>query len=221
MEDPEWTSNELGLIGTEMLHSEAQVVRALEGFFVTCGEFENSLAERLFDLTESFVDNFSLRYDLHRPFTLCPTLPGLFSNLLTEMGAISLLDPHLAELFEEFEHSIGRLRGDQTSGHLKTVLQKQFNFVEALGRRAPNVTGNTFGRICDEVGTWPHESLKEATKAIYKFGNDYPGVRHSGTGGTANRRLDLRDTIAISIALAGLSLYLTDLVGGPKVYGEF
>jgi hypothetical protein len=220
MEDSDWVTNELGLIGTEMLGSEAQVVQALEGFFVTCGEFDNRLADRLFDLAQTFIEDFSLRYELHSPFRLCPTLSGIFSNLLVEMGGIATTDPHLSELFQEFEHSVGKLRGDQTSGHLKTVLQKQLNFIEALGSRAPNVTGNTIGRICDQVGTWPHESLKEATKAIYKFGNDYPGVRHSGTGAAANRRFELRDTIAISIALAGLSLYLTDLLPDSKVYGE-
>ena len=38
----------------------------------------DELTNRYFNLLASFIDKFSLRYDLRRPCLLCPTLPGVF-----------------------------------------------------------------------------------------------------------------------------------------------
>ena len=66
------------------------------------------------------------------------------------------------------------------------------NLLEAIGRTVPGVTGTTLGAICDQVGTWPHDKLKEAMKDLYGFASDYPGIRHGGTPANALRAIDMR-----------------------------
>ena len=36
------------------------------------------------------------------------------------------------------------------------------------------MTTNTVGAICNEIGTWPHEGVKDALKNLYKFTCNYP-----------------------------------------------
>src|SRR5712692_4136218 len=48
----------------------------------------DALANSYFNLLAGFVDKFSLRYDLRRPCTLCPTLPGLFASLVRDLRAV-------------------------------------------------------------------------------------------------------------------------------------
>ena len=112
----------------------------------------------------AFIDKFSLRYDLRRPCTLCPTLPGVFASLVRDLRVLTSRDAHLDALMKEFENAVRDLRHDCSDGRIKTCIQKQVNLLEAIGRTVPGVTGTTLGAICNQVGTWPHEKLKEAMK---------------------------------------------------------
>lgn len=118
----------------------------------------------------------------------------------------------------EFEEAVRDLRSDGSSGKIKSCIQKQVNLLEAIGQRCPGVTTNTLNRICDQVGTWPHNKLKEAMKDIYLFACDYPGIRHGGTAGNQLREIEMRDLVAVSVVLAGFCPYLTDLVNSDNIY---
>jgi len=50
---------------------------------------------RYFNLLAVFIDKFSLRYDLRRPCTLCPTLPGVFASLVRDLRVLMSQDAHL------------------------------------------------------------------------------------------------------------------------------
>ena len=90
--------------------------------------------------------------------------------------------------------------------------------MEAIGRSFPGVTGTTLGKICDQVGTWPHEKLKLAMKDLYHFASDYPGIRHGGTPANAIRAIEMRDLIVMTILLAGFTPYLSDQLNADVVY---
>jgi hypothetical protein len=200
--------------------------RALSGFFEsvhsTLEEFENSggdaLTNRYFNLLAAFIEKFSLRYDLRRPCMLCPTLPGVFASLVRDLRALASQDTHLDTLMNEFENAVRDLRHDCSDGRIKTCIQKQVNLLEAIGRNAPGVTGTTLGVICNQVGTWPHDKLKEAMKDLYGFASDYPGIRHGGTPASALRPVDMRDMLAMSILLAGFTPYLSHAFDPDVVY---
>lgn len=197
--------------------------RALVAFFEAAHAALDELAgddlsNRYFNLLASFIDKFSLRYDLRRPCTLCPTLPGVFASLVRDLRVVTGRDAHLDALMKEFENAIRDLRHDCSDGRIKTCIQKQVNLLEAVGRTAPGVTGTTLGAICNQIGTWPHERLKEAMKDLYGFACDYPGIRHGGTPANALRTIDMREMVAMSILLAGFTPYLTSALDADIVY---
>lgn len=178
----------------------------------------DELSNRYFNLLASFIDKFSLRYDLRRPCTLCPTLPGVFASLVRDLRALASQDAHLDALMKDFENAVRDLRHDCSDGRIKTCIQKQVNLLEAIGRTAPGVTGTTLGAICNQVGTWPHDKLKEAMRDLYSFASDYPGIRHGGTPANALRAVDMRDMVAMSILLAGFTPYLAAQLNADSVY---
>lgn len=197
--------------------------RGLVGFFERVHEAleelgGDELTNRYFNLLSAFIEKFSLRYDLRRPCTLCPTLPGVFASLIRDLRAFAGQDAHLDGLMKDFENAVRDLRQDCSDGRIKTCIQKQVNLLEAIGRDFPGVTGTTLGAICDQVGTWPHEKLKAAMKDLYGFASDYPGIRHGGTPASALRVVDMRDLVAMSILLAGFTPYLSNGLNPDVVY---
>jgi hypothetical protein len=178
----------------------------------------DELSNRYFNLLAIFIEKFSLRYDLRRPCTLCPTLPGVFASLVRDLRVLTSQDAHLDALMKDFENAVRDLRHDCSDGRIKTCIQKQVNLLEAIGRTAPGVTGTTLGVICNQVGTWPHHKLKEAMRDLYGFASDYPGIRHGGTPASALRAVDMRDMVAMSILLAGFTPYLSNALNSDVVY---
>ena len=197
---------------------------ALVGFFEAAHDAleelgGDDLTNRYFNLLSGFIDKFSLRYDLRRPCILCPTLPGVFASLVRDLRALTNQDPHLDALMKDFEAAVRDLRHDGTDRRIKTCIQKQVNLLEAIGGAAPGVTGTTLGAICNQVGTWPHEKLKEAMKNLYGFASDYPGIRHGGTPASALRAVDMRDMVAMSILLTGFTPYLESRLSADAIFG--
>lgn len=176
------------------------------------------LSNHYFNLLEAFIDKFSLRYDLRRPCTLCPTLTGVFTGLVGDLRTLTSSDAHLDTLMKEFENAVRDLQHDCTEGRIKTCIQKQVNLLEAIGRTFPGVNGTTLGAICNEVGTWPHEKLKEAMKNLYTFASDYPGIRHGGTPANVLRAVDMREMVAMSILLTGFTPYLSNGLDPDHIY---
>ncbi len=197
---------------------------ALVGFFEEAHDVldelgDKELTDRYFNLLSGFIYKFNLRYDLCRPCTLCPTLPGVFSSLVSDLHAVTNRDPHLKTLMNDFEGAVRDLRHGGSDRRIKTCIQKQVNLLEGIGRTAPGVSGNTLGVICDQIGTWPHEKLKEAMHNLYVFASDYPGIRHGGTPESALRTVDMRDLVAMSILLTGFTPYLERRLNADSIFG--
>jgi hypothetical protein len=220
--DPQSSREEFEKTTANEIAGERALVSFLEAVHGALEEFEkpgdDSLTNRYFNLLAAFIEKFSLRYDLRRPCIICPTLPGVFASLVRDLRVLASADPHLDGLMKDFENAVRDLRQDCSDGRIKTCIQKQVNFLEAIGRMCPGVTGTTLGAICDQVGTWPHEKLKAAMKDLYGFASDYPGIRHGGTPASALRAVDMRDLVAMSILLAGFTPYLSNGLNPELVY---
>lgn len=200
--------------------NERALALALEQVLETLDDLCGTvLSDPYFLLLERVIQKFSLRYELRRPCVLCPTLPGIFSNLLRDLRAHANTDAHLSSLMNDFDSSVRDLRANNSANQMKTCIQKQVNLLEALGGQLPAVTGNTLSAICNQANTWPHAQVKVAIKEIYGFACDYPGIRHGGTAANKLRELELKDVIAISILLAGFVPYLTDGLNFETLYG--
>ncbi|MFH1007979.1 MAG: hypothetical protein V1800_10845 [Candidatus Latescibacterota bacterium] len=178
----------------------------------------DTFANLYFNLLTTFINKFSLRYDLRRPCTLCPTLPGIFASLVRNLRAVTNQDAHLDSLMKEFENAIRDLRTDCSDGRIKTCIHKQVNLLEAIGRTCPGVTETKLGGICNQLDTWPHAAIKASLKNLYGFASDYPGIRHGGTPASAIRDIEMRDMVAMSILLTGFIPYLSDQINANLVY---
>ena len=219
LDDPLQSRETFENTSSEDIRGERTLVEFLEAAHSSLEELGGDvLTNRYFLLLSRFIDKYSLRYDLRRPCTLCPTLPGVFAALVRNLQSVARQDAHLHNLLNEFEEAMRDLRDDSSERRIKTCIQKQVNLLEAIGRAFPGVTGNTLGAICNEIGTWPHKKVKEAITNIYHFASDYPGIRHGGTPANARRSIELRDLVAVSILLAGFTPYLTDQFDAEAVY---
>ena len=201
------------------LRGERATVAFLEAAFDSLEEFGgDELSNAYFGLLESVIEKYSLRYDLRRPCLLCPTVPGVFANLMRDLRDATSQNPHLDGLMKDFEEAVRDLRQDASDSRIRTVMVKQVNLLEAMGSMAPGVTENTVGKICGQVNTWPHKKVKEAMQCLYSFTCNYPGIRHSGDPNSALRTIEMRDMVSMSILLAGFMPYLTDQVDAEVIY---
>jgi hypothetical protein len=204
----------------ETLQTEADAVSALEKAFTRIDDIGgDALSNRYVNLVEAFIEKYNLRYDLRRPFSLHPTISGVFTQLISQLKFATAGDAHLNGIMGDFEEAFRDLKAGATPARIKACISRQANLLEAIGQIAPNVTTNTLGAICDQVGTWPHEKLKESAKCIYKFANQYPGIRHAGTPASQIREVEMRDLIAVSVILTGFAPYLTDRLNSDYIYG--
>ena len=225
--------------------TERQIVQALEDAFDAIEDFGGgNLANAYFQIIESFLEKYSLRYDLRRPanrsgMSLHPTLPGIFSRLIRDLKAVTSEEAQLSALMGDFEECVRDLKGEQPPRKIKQCLAAQFNLMEGLLKRVPDVVAfnaavaehnkkassskqrkpvNTFGAMCDKAKVWPHEEVLKSAKSIYKFGSDYPGLRHAGTDESAKREIDMRDMVSMTIVLAGFTPYFREALQAQRIY---
>lgn len=203
------------------LTGELAAVEFLERAHTVIEDFgSEALTNKYFLLIRDFLDKYSLRYDLRRPFSLHPTLPGVFARLMRDLRHVTSQDAALNGLMQDFEECVRQLKGHHTPLKVKQCIAAQFNLLEALLRQHPNTNGNTFGAMCNETGNWPHEAVKESAQRIYRFASDYPGIRHGGTPANQLREIDMRDMVAMTVVLAGFTPYFTDLIDSNRVYSD-
>lgn len=204
------------ILGTD---DELAAIRLLERSYRVVDEYGgDALANRFYLLVDAFLQRFSLRYDLRRPFTLHPTLPGVFASLMRDLKTVSQNDADLGPIYHDFEEALRDLTAERSERLIKTCIQKQVNLLEALGQKCPGVTTDSLGRICDELGVWPHASIRDAMKSLYKFSCNYPGIRHAGTPANRICAIEMKDMVAVTVLLAGFAPYLSHQLDADAIY---
>jgi hypothetical protein len=203
------------------LDGERGVVSFLEAAHEVLNELAGDpLSNCYFNLLAGFIEKYSLRYDLRRPCTLCPTLPGVLTSLITHMKSTTLADAHLTKLNGEFEEAVRDLRNGRTESRIKTCLMRQFLLIEGIANARNETTGETFGQTCRRA-SWPHKTLNSAAGNLYGFRSDYPGLGHAGNPKAALRDLDDRELVGVSCMLLGVLPYVDPSMNLNSVYGEF
>jgi len=217
--DPALAEEAFRAVSSPDFTSESQLVGFLEATADVLDDFScEGLTDLYFGLLGSFVEKYSLRYDLRRPCSLSPTLSGIFSSLMSHISAAADEDEHVGLLLREFEDSVRDLRSDRSEFRIKTVIQKQCNLLEAIGAAHPNTTGSSLGAIADELDTWPHAALRAALKNVYKFSCDYPGIRHGGQPANILGEVVTRDLIGVGIVFIGFTPYLIDRLDCEAIF---
>ena len=219
--------------------SEHAIVETLEKAFTPFDDAGgDQLSNAYFVAVQTFIEKFSLRYEVRRPsfnrrMAIYPTLPGLFTKMLRDLRLSSAQDAALAALMGAFEGTIRDLHDERSPRRVKQCIAAQFNLLEAMLSQHPNILAyntvmenripqgrkaNTFGAMCDKAGVWPHNKVMESVKAIYSFASDYPGIRHGGNPASQLREIDMRDLLSISVILTGFSPYLSPSMDPEKIY---
>ena len=219
IDDPEHARVAFRDTKASQLSGENSIVRFLERAHQALVEIGNPpLVDKYFNLVTSFIEKYSLRYELRHPFSLHPTLPGVFAKLVQELRQVADQDAALSTAMHDFDEAVRDLRNGQTVPRIKTCVHKQMILLETMAGQCPGVTAGTLGQMCDEVGTWPHTTVKQAMQKIYGFSSDYPGIRHAGNPQGAHREIEMRDMVALSVLLTGFAPYLTDKLDPKLVY---
>lgn len=178
----------------------------------------DALSNRYFNLLAVFIDKFSLRYDLRRPCTLCPTLPGIFASLVRYLNELGRVDGNVAKRLKDFQEAVQDLRLGQTEGRIANCVAKQVMLLEAIGATSAGITGTELAGICNQIRQWPHAAMKSSLLNLYGFTSDFPGLRHGTPSTGILRDIDMRDMVALSILLAGFTPYLSDQLDAEVVY---
>lgn len=219
--------------------SEHAIVETLEKSFKPFDDAGgDQLSNEYFVAVQTFIEKFSLRYDVRRPsynrrMSIYPTLPGMFTKMLRELKTATDQDPDLADLMSAFEETIIDLRDERSPTRVKRCIAAQFNLLEALLSHHPDVVSfnddiasgakpgkeaNTFGAMCDTAKVWPHAGVLNSAKELYRFASDYPGIRHGGKPKSKKREIDMRDLLSMSVVLTGLFPYLNSTIDPEKIY---
>lgn len=211
----------LGLRGTDFAR-ESDIVKFLEEAREVIADYDIAGYEDLYRrLLRDLLRKYNLRYRLDEPFTLRFLLPGSFTNLYAELHRLNATDAHLAGLLADFEHVFDRYARTQDPAELKTCIAKASNYAEGLASVTAGVPaiGNTLGALCNQIGDWPHDQVKEALQKLYKFCSDYPGIRHAGNPAGVRRNLAARDVTLACLLLVSFSGYLSPVVDELVVLG--
>lgn len=202
------------------LAGERDLVRFFEAAYDALEEFGGDpLSNRYFGLLSAFIEKFSLRYDLRRPCTLSPTLPGIFAGLIRDVERLGRSSANVARRLRDFNEAVHDLRFGQTEGRISTCIAKQVMLLESLGCTTANVSATELAGICKQIESWPHSAVRPALLGLYGFASDYSGVRHGTESDGRKRDLDTRDLVALSILLVGFAPYISDAINSDHVYG--
>lgn len=201
--------------------AEIEIVRVIERAFDVFEEFGgDELANNYFACVEKFLEKYSLRYDLRRPLSLHPTLPGIFSKLVKELKVIAARDKNTADRLHDFEEAIRDLKIDYSSRRIRICIQAQMNLLEAITCRHPKAKGHsTLGEMCKSLDTWPHKAVSGSLSNLYGFSSDFSGVRHGKASDGVLREIDMRDLVSMSVILAGFVPYLTEEPNSETIFG--
>lgn len=199
---------------------DTDLIFFLESLFENFSEFEDgeklkkSYSERL----ELLFELYNLNYDLVDN-KIYPRLESSFLGLNRKIKECSLENPHLSELYMEYEKSYRNLKIDDSQANIKVAILKGINFIEALGCSINGFEKLSFGDVCNKINDWPHDSLRQASKNIYGFASDYPGIRHGGNPAGKKRDLHMKDFIYLQIFTTAVAAYfLSKEADFSKIY---
>ncbi len=201
------------------LRDETSIVEFLEAAYEVIVDYDVSGYAEFFKLRlREFIRKYNLRYRLDDPFKLRFLLPGSFTNLYSELQRLNTSNSHLSGLLQDFEHAFDRYARAQDPSDLKTCIAKASNYAEGLASATHGQPG-TLGVLCNQIGDWPHDKVKEALQNLYKFCSDYPGIRHAGSPKGMRRNLSVKDSTLICLLLLGFAGYLSPSVDERSVLG--
>ena len=180
--------------------SEDSCISILEGFYDSLSEFNTGIAEKYRVKLSRFLVEHNLRYSLTSTCRFRLTLQGLLMSQCAYLHKSVVGHQNIPESLVQLQASLCHLSDRNEAA---SCIRIASNLLEGLAKDRATSQTNTLTSAIEHFPSdlFPHSSLKDCMKNLYRFWSDYPNIRHAGTSG--NRARDLRgDDALLSIALA-------------------
>lgn len=188
--------------------NELSCVSILEGFYDVLKQFSNKLAESYRSKLSRFLTEHNIRYHLTPDCRFELSLQGLLVTQYTHLSSSIVNRQDRIECLKELETSLSRLNDRDEE---RNCIRIASNLLEGLVVDRTNRSGITLGKaldLCNDL--FPHDSLKECVKNIYRFSCDYPNIRHPGTPSSRRRALKKDDALLLIALTLGLSSFISN-----------
>ncbi len=188
--------------------SESSCIDILEGFYeVLSHQFGTDIARRYQVKLSQYIEEHNLRYRLTPKCRFRLTLPGLLMTQQAQLDKSIHQNNDRRECLAELENSLSLV--NEVDGE-KNCIRIASNFLEGLILDKAQADGVTLSVALDRCpNLFPHGSLKECVKNIYRFSCDYPNIRHPGNPANRIRPLKKDDALLIIAVTLGLSSFIS------------
>jgi len=179
--------------------NEDSCISILEGFYDVLSEFDTDIAEKYRVKLDRFLAEHNLRYSLTPACRFQLTIQGLLMSQCAYLHKSVVGHQNIPESVIQLQASLSHLSDRNEAA---SCIRIASNLLEGLAKDRATSQTNTLTSAIDHFPSdlFPHSSLKECMKNLYRFWSDYPNIRHAGTPGSRVRDLK-RDDALLSIAL--------------------
>jgi hypothetical protein len=195
--------------------SEKICIDVLRDYYRILRDFPTDIAAKYKERLNEWIIGHNLRYRLTEDCQLELTISGL---LLTEYEFLrrSLKNNiDRREALEDLEQILPNL--SQTH-QLRNCIKTAINLLEGITQDRTSIQGNTLTAALPGCRSFfPHESLMDCIRNIYKFCSDYPNLRHAGTSSNKIRNLKKDDALLMLTLTVGFGTFIYNNNSGGKI----
>src|SRR2546426_3177317 len=170
---------------------ETTCIAVLEGYYDVLSGIDRKLADKYRERLREFVSSHNLRYYFAPDGKIMLSVEGLLISQFTRLRTVLSNNSDRTDCLKELENSLATIdHGDEE----KNAIRIATNLLEGIVKDRSSNGEETLSRAIDGCHSmFPHNSLKEAYKNVYKFASDYPNIRHAGTATSRIRGLKKDD----------------------------
>jgi hypothetical protein len=188
--------------------NESLCLRILEGFYEVLLHFGSEIAQKYQVKLSQYVEEHNLRYRLTSQCKFRLTLPGLLMTQYAQLCKSINQNRERTECLTELENGLSSV--NNVDGE-KNCIRIASNLLEGLILDKANASGATLTVALDRCpNLFPHNSLKECVKNVYRFSCDYPNIRHPGNPANRIRPLKKDDALLVIALTLGLSSFISN-----------
>jgi hypothetical protein len=188
--------------------NEAKCITILEGYHGVLSQIDAKLAEKYYQRLQDFIFSHNLRYALTPDCKLTLSIEGLLVSQCARLRKALANNRDRLDCLKELEDSLAKINHDNEE---RNSIRIASNLLEGIVRDRSSNREETLSRAIDGCGSlFPHHSLKETYKDVYRFASDYPNVRHAGNPASRVRNLKKDDALLVIAMTVGMTLFIAE-----------
>jgi replicative superfamily II helicase len=196
--------------------SELACIKLLENYYEVLKKFSKSnVAENYKTKLADFFEKHNIRYFVTTDCKISMSLQGLLMSMLLRLRKSISGNQTRIDSLDELEQSLSKL---MHSHEEKSCIRISSNLIEGVVVDKAQNKANTLGAALHHCGNlFPHDSLGESLRSLYKFYNDYPNIRHAGNPANCRRVLKKDDALLVTALSLLFSSYISNNDDGRKL----